>query len=196
FIDEDVKFASLASIVMVPGYKNKTVFYMYIGEGVGGAITVNGKVLRGASSFAGDIGQLLINENTNVEELISIEAFADEVLGNDHVKTKDDDLMNQLRAFQTNQPDEFNEIFEKHCLYIALALYNVCWFIDPHAIIIECEYAGLKSESFIGYLNNTLKKKLPDGHMILELFLSNSWIKNANIGAGITLRDRWLESVS
>jgi predicted NBD/HSP70 family sugar kinase len=196
FIDEDVKFAALSNIVLVPEYKNKTAFYMYIGEGVGGAISVNGKALRGASSFAGDIGQLLINENTNFEERISMEAFANEVLGNSSTKGNDEDLMDQLRVFHSNQPNKFNELFERQCGYIALALYNVIWFIDPHAIIIECEYAGLKSEGFIEYLNNMLLKMLPERHVIPELFLSNPSIKNANIGAGITLRNRWLTSIS
>ncbi|NLC44901.1 MAG: ROK family protein [Clostridiales bacterium] len=213
FIDEDVKFASLANIVMVPEYKSKTVFYMYIGEGVGGAISVNGKVLRGASSFAGDIGQLLINENTNFEERISMKAFSRKMLRNaiaienlDTIESVDtidnkapidnDDSMDLLRAFQANQPDKFNELFEKQCNCIALALYNVIWFIDPHAIIIECEYAELKSQDFIEHLNIKLSRMLPERHVIPELFLSNPSIKNANIGAGITLRNRWLESIS
>lgn len=194
FIDEDVKFASLANIVMVPEYKHKTVFYMYIGEGVGGAISVNGIVLRGAFSFSGDIGQVLINEDTNFEERISIEAFAREIPGKAIDGGKD--IMGQLRVFQSNFPDRYNEHLQNTCGYIGLALYNVIWFIDPHAIIIECEYAGLSSEIFIKYLNEKLSKMLPERHVIPELLLSNPSIKNASTGAGITLRNRWLDSIS
>mgnify|MGYP000918752746 CR=1 FL=1 len=175
FIDEDVKFAALANIVMVPEYRNKTVFYIYIGEGVGGAISINGNVLRGAYSFAGDIGQVLADDNANFEERISLGAFEREVQGN---------------------PDKFNEEFEKFCKYVASALYNVIWFIDPHAIILECEYAGLNREGFLENLNTRLSQMLPEKHVVPELILSNRSIKDANIGAGITLRNRWLESIS
>lgn len=199
FIDEDVKFAALANMTRIPGYKSKTIYYIYIGEGVGGAISVNGNVLRGASSFAGDIGQVLVNENTNFEELISTVAFTNELLDNkdyNEYGEDDSDFMQRLISFQTHNPDKFNNQLEKYCRTIASALYNVVWFIDPHAVIIECEYASLNSEAFIGYLKTMLSQMLPARHTIPDILLSNQSVKDAYTGAGLALRDRWLESIS
>ena len=199
FIDEDVKFAALANMMRVPEYRNKTIYYAYIGEGVGGAISVNGNILRGASSFAGDMGQVLVNENTNFEELLSAVAFANEMLGSDNTIGyigDDVDFMEMLKVFQADHPDKFNKQFEKYCKFIALALYNVIWFIDPHAMIIECEYAGLNGEGFLECLNTMLSQMLPIRHTIPDILLSNQSIKDANIGAGIKLRNKWLESIS
>jgi predicted NBD/HSP70 family sugar kinase len=199
FIDEDVKFAALANMTRVASYKNKTIYYMYIGEGVGGAIAVNGNVLRGASSFAGDIGQVLANENANFEELLSTIAFINEMPADgSFVDCNEDDtnFMEKLRLFKANHPEKFNGQLEKYCRLIAVALYNVLWFIDPHAVIIECEYASLNGKDFIEQLKAMLSKMLPVRHPIPDILLSNQSIKDAYMGAGLKLRDRWLESIS
>ena len=48
YIDEDVKYAARANLSMVENAMEKTLAYVYIGEGVGGAFLVNGRILMGA----------------------------------------------------------------------------------------------------------------------------------------------------
>ncbi|HOJ09959.1 MAG TPA: ROK family protein [Clostridiales bacterium] len=199
FIDEDVKFAAQANITTIPDYTGKIIYYAYIGEGVGGAISVNGSILRGLFSFAGDIGQVLADENTCFEELISLKAFAREVAGNDNITGSDEDIMKMLEDYQadTDNFHDFRRRLMDFCKRISSALYNVIWFIDPHAIIIECRYAGLDHDFFIEGIKTMLTQMLlPIRQDIPEIFLSNHIVKNAHVGAGILLRNRWLKSIS
>lgn len=222
FIDEDVKFAAQANITEIPDYTQKIIYYMYIGEGVGGAISVNGVIVRGLFSFAGDIGQVLADENSCFEELISLKAFAREVTGNDITdgditdnsitgdgiiggditgnditRRDDEDIMKILKDYQVKNIHKFRQYLNKFCKKISLALYNVVWFIDPHTIIIECRYAGLDHDFFLESIKETLTQKLlPVRRDIPKILLSNHIVKNAHVGAGIILRNRWLKSIS
>jgi len=197
FIDEDVKFAAQANIVEIPDCVQKIIYYAYIGEGVGGAISVNGAIMRGLFSFAGDIGQVLVNEDTCFEELISLKAFAAEVTGKNNIIGSDEDIMKMLEVYKTSNFHEFRQCLMKFCKRISSALYNVIWFIDPHAVIIECRYAGLDHDFFLDSIKTTLTQKLlPVRQDIPEILLSNHIVKNAHVGAGIMLRNRWLKSIS
>lgn len=197
FIDEDVKFAAQANIMEIPEYMRKIIYYVYIGEGVGGAISVNGSIVRGAYSFTGDLGQVLANENTSYEELISTRAFAKEVFGNDNIVGNDEGIIKMLEEYKAENNDKIKEHLAKICRHIALALYNVIWFIDPHVIIIECGYAGLGGDDFLENIKSMLSKMLlPVRQSTPEILLSNDSTKNAYIGASIILRNKWLESIS
>jgi glucokinase len=196
FIDEDVKFAAQANIIEIPDYTQKIIYYMYIGEGVGGAISVNGVIVRGLFSFAGDIGQVLADEDTCFEELISLKAFAREVTGND-ITGSDEDIMSVLKDYQIKNTHVFSQYLNKFCRMISTALYNVIWFIDPHTIIIECRYAELDNDFFLENIRETLTQKLlPIRRDIPKILLSNHIVKNAHVGSGIILRNRWLKSIS
>ncbi len=177
FIDEDVKFAALANLALVPEYKDKTVFYIYIGAGVGGAITLGGQVVRGADSFAGDIGQVLYDQKTSFEEMISAEVFSRELA--------------QLPAGK----DSYSRLLAQYSTYIAQALYNVVWLIDPHAIIIECAYASQAKAEFLTSLQDSLSRRLPRQHQLPKLLLSDRPVKDAFVGAALVLRDRWLDKI-
>jgi glucokinase len=196
FIDEDVKFAAQANIIEIPDYTQKIIYYMYIGEGVGGAISVNGVIVRGLFSFAGDIGQVLADEDTCFEELISLKAFARDVTGND-ITGSDEDIMSVLKDYQIKNTHVFSQYLNKFCRMISTALYNVIWFIDPHTIIIECRYAELDNDFFLENIRETLTQKLlPIRRDIPKILLSNHIVKNAHVGSGIILRNRWLKSIS
>lgn len=197
FIDEDVKFASQSNILSVSDNMHKTIYYMYIGEGVGGVTSVDGSLLRGQFSFAGDIGQVLISDNMCFEDLISLKAFAKNIVKNVGIFGSDEDIIKMLEDYQSKNIDDFRKQLSKICIHIAQALYNVVWFIDPHAIVIECGYAGLDANFFVESIETELLKMLlPVRANIPQILLSNDSIKNAHKGAGIVARSRWLKSVS
>ena len=196
YIDEDVKFATIANAMRIPDYKTKIVYYIYIGEGVGGAVSINGNVLRGAYSFAGDIGQVLADDHNNFEQLISIRALAKSVLGKEHIDGDEEDIIRMLEGFLLENSVVLMKNFSAIYELIGRVLVNIIWVIDPHAIIIECRYAALDKE-FITKLQNILYQMLSSvRHNIPDMMLSNASIKNAHIGAGIILRGRWLDSIA
>ncbi len=70
-IDHDVFLAAHAEIRYVSGYRDKNIFYMFLGEGVGGALSTDGELYRGSREDAGDIGRMFISENETLEDLVS-----------------------------------------------------------------------------------------------------------------------------
>ena len=74
-MDEDVKFAVRAFDALTQQNTCELLYYLYIGEGVGGAAVHNGNLLRGLNATAGDAGQLL-GPHGIYENDLSQQAFA------------------------------------------------------------------------------------------------------------------------
>ncbi|NLG24426.1 MAG: ROK family protein, partial [Clostridiales bacterium] len=76
YVDEDVKLAARASLSRLRGDPPEVMFYLYIGEGVSGAIVYEGRVVRGLSAMAGEAGQIASSDGRTYEERLSKRAFA------------------------------------------------------------------------------------------------------------------------
>ena len=62
YVDEDVKFAVRSFSDLIVSKQCEVLYYLYIGEGVGGAAVHGGNMLRGLNAAAGDAGHLLSSE--------------------------------------------------------------------------------------------------------------------------------------
>ena len=80
FIDENVKLSIYAHMQTIPQYEDKQLLYLHIGDGVGGGIAFNGQIIRGAGKFAGDMGQLILNDKGKTLEQIIKSPESDEEL--------------------------------------------------------------------------------------------------------------------
>jgi len=69
-IDENVKLSIFAHMLTIPDYDKKELVYLHIGDGVGGGIALNGRIVRGAGQFAGDMGQLILTGSGRTLEQI------------------------------------------------------------------------------------------------------------------------------
>lgn len=194
FIDEDVKLAARYNAEMIPGFANKVVFYAYVGVGIGGSIIVNGNILRGGFSFAGDFGQFRVHSGQTLEELISVQAFAKRLLWD---KYRDDNNLPFKKLAELCQLDEKARLEIALVIqYLAEALYNVSWLIDPDTIIIETDYSYI-DQGFIENLNQCFKSMFETGRygLVPEIVSSTHSIRDAYKGAGLILRERWLSSL-
>ena len=59
-MDNDANAGALGEAVFGAGRGCDPLFYMTLSTGIGGGVVVNGRVLRGADSYAGEIGHLTI----------------------------------------------------------------------------------------------------------------------------------------
>ncbi len=74
-IMQDVRAAAIANSISL---HTDSLFYLYLGEGVGGCHIQEGRILTGRFSMAGEIGQCLIEHNGSLcrlEDIISVSAF-------------------------------------------------------------------------------------------------------------------------
>ncbi len=76
-IEENVKLGAMAHIRKTEKYRSKIIFYLHIGEGVSGAISIDGRLVRGMDGFSGQLGQMIFGglpENMNIEDYIKSDA--------------------------------------------------------------------------------------------------------------------------
>ncbi len=60
-IENDANAAAYGEYVVGAGRGSRDMFYVTIGEGIGGALILDGKLWTGASGFAGEVGHITIN---------------------------------------------------------------------------------------------------------------------------------------
>ncbi|MCR4428369.1 MAG: ROK family protein [Caldiserica bacterium] len=60
-VDNDVKTAALAELVLGKGKDFQPFFFITLGTGIGGALVYDGKIYRGASNTAGEIGHTVFD---------------------------------------------------------------------------------------------------------------------------------------
>ena len=71
-LENDANAAAFGEFSVGAGRGSKDLFYVTLGDGVGGAIILNGKIWRGASGFAGEFGYVSINSaGMRLEEVAS-----------------------------------------------------------------------------------------------------------------------------
>jgi glucokinase len=74
FIENDANAAAYGEFRLGAGRGSRDMFYITLGDGVGGAFIFNGEIWRGAAGFAGELGYVAINsEGTRLEEVASTE---------------------------------------------------------------------------------------------------------------------------
>ncbi|MEP7212487.1 MAG: ROK family protein [Acidobacteriota bacterium] len=71
-IENDANAAAYGEFRKGAGRGSKNLFYVTLGQGIGGAFILNGEIWRGASGFAGEFGYLTVNsEGLRLEDVAS-----------------------------------------------------------------------------------------------------------------------------
>lgn len=71
-LENDANAAALAEFVLGAGKGTSSMFYATIGEGVGGAFILDGRLWHGAAGYAGEFGYIAIDsEGTRLEDVAS-----------------------------------------------------------------------------------------------------------------------------
>ena len=71
-LENDANAAAFGEFSVGAGRGSVDMFYATLGEGVGGAFILDGKIWRGAGGFAGEFGHMPINsEGTRLEQMVS-----------------------------------------------------------------------------------------------------------------------------
>ena len=146
YVDEDVKFAVRAFSSLIAQEHCELLYYLFIGEGVGGAAVHSGNLLRGLNATAGDAGQLLAPGGETYENLLSLPVFAQKlgITGDDA-----DVISAQLQVCAQQTPARYLDALHEAAQTTANMLSGVLWLLDPSHIIIDCRYAAPFEQEFI-----------------------------------------------
>ena len=193
YVDEDVKFAVRAFAPLSMQDSCELLYYLFIGEGVGGAAVHNGNMLRGLNATAGDAGQLTTSGGVTYESLLSLSAFA-RTLGCSAQDNRQ--LMQQLQEIAVTQPEAYLAALRQAAATVSDMLYGVLWVLDPIHIIIDCRYALSFREEFIGFIADSMALRLAaSGRKAPYMSATPQGMSSVIRGAVQVLQREWIERI-
>ncbi len=188
YVDEDVKFAVRAfSDMMV---HSEVLYYLYIGEGVGGAAVHGGNMLRGLNATAGDAGHLRDAQGETYESRLCTAAFA-ALMG-----LEDSASAAQLARAADDHPQRYHQALAQMAQIAAEMLHGVLWMLDPTHVMIDCPYAKPGMPSFIEALTRSLAQRFEgESRTLPEIAAAEQCISSVLRGAVHVLQREWLERI-
>jgi len=184
YVDEDVKFAVRAFTPLIETDSCEMLYYLFIGEGVGGAAVHSLNMMRGLNATAGDPGQLLSPEGGTFESRLSLSAFAAQLQCN----------VDDLPRLAQENPQLYLTALEKSADEAAAMLECVLWVLDPCRIVIDCRYAAHLEEPFVSRIRYTLSRRFAaSGRRLPQFFAAPKGMSSILRGAVQVLQREWVE---
>lgn len=194
YVDEDVKFAVRAFSDLTVSAQCEVLFYLYIGEGVGGAVVHEGNMLRGLNATAGDAGHLLDGFRSTFESRLSTEAFA-RTLGID-APAAAEKLQDTLMRLAQEQPERYDQALDAMAAVTAEMFHGVLWMLDPTHVIIDCVYARPREKVFVQAVESHLQQRFAGEKRLLpQISHSATGVSSVLRGAVCVLQREWLDRI-
>ena len=192
YVDEDVKFAVRAFTDLTVLPECEVLYYLYIGEGVGGSAVHGGNMLRGLNATAGDAGHLLGKGGATFESRLSTGAFT-HLLGLED-SLSPENLHSTLLRLSEEDPARYDAALDEMAAITAKMLHAVLWMLDPTHIIIDCVYARPRESAFIAAVEKHLQQHF-DGEtrLLPQLIPCKPGVSSVLRGAVSVLQRAWLE---
>ena len=192
YIDEDVKYAARANLSMVENAVEKTLAYIYIGEGVGGAFLVNGRILMGAHSMAGEISRMIISGDGRRADSLSRKAFLQK-LG---IKSQSD-WLGEVMKIKNEDESRISKALEEIAEDLTELCYGLSWLVDPHEIILECDYVRMLDDTFVARVQKMLDERINgESPHAPTITMTYQGLRYAHRGAAMVLTEKWLENLA
>jgi len=139
FVENDANLSLMAEQFFSQDVKrSKVAFFLYFGEGIGGAISVDGSIVRGKNSAAGEIGHVTFNGDKNeIESFLSVSRLIDKVqkwVGNND-SPLEEKFQRLKRLWFIGQRD-VKKILEDYLHHVAVVLRDLVYFLNPDVIIL------------------------------------------------------------
>jgi len=204
-VDNDVRCAALGELNYGAGVGCENLICITVGTGIGSGIIINGKLVRGASNAAGELGHIKLQINDGpmcgCGDTGCLEAFASGpaivALAEEYIKggksTKYRELASNemtpyIVAEAAKQGDVVaKRIFTKMGEYIGLGLASVVNLLNPEKIIIGGGVADA-GEILLGPIKETiLKRAMPISGNAVEIVPAKLGNTAGVIGASLLI---------
>lgn len=154
-------------------FDNKSIFYVRVSEGVGGAFVLDDLVIAGQTWTAGEIGHISVDskadkcqcgQNGCIESLINVEEFRKQLA------RKNTLIVEKNGFYKDEENNEFIiETVSKFGYYLGKSLVSVIHLLNPKTVIIDTpynEFASFKDEC-LNYLEMHCLSRVYKGTTIL-----------------------------
>ncbi len=145
-VDNDVNFAALSERRWGCAQGIATLAYLFVGRGIGAGLIVNGRLFRGSTDAAGEVGQMVIDRPNLyqrfapegcLESLAGIDRLADVAQSLGLTPPTAETLCEHAFAGDARALDAIQQIDE----YLAAAIINMAAVLDPDMIVLGGELA-------------------------------------------------------
>lgn len=157
-VENDVKAAAMGEMAYGAGKDYKSAFVLTVGTGIGGALILDGKIHRGASGHAGEIGYMPF-ETDKFERLGSTSALVRKA----SEKYPDKDFSNGKKIFEAiDRGDEDAKfLVEEMTDILARGISHIMLIVNPELILIGGGVSEQK-EKFLDPIRDKVKSYIPD----------------------------------
>lgn len=196
-VEQDIRLMIMQDTQYMEHLFKQNIFYIYVGEGTGGAILIDGNIYCGANDLAGEVGQMLVNEHKSLHNLISWEKFI--AIAKKHYNELNDKNLSDINEYLKSKYDQADafimEEVNKVAEVFSQAIMNIVCIIDPHIIIISGNY-NIFGNKFVELLREySARFIIPEVLADLKIQLSESGSEGAVLGLGYLLREKWIDNL-
>lgn len=170
-VENDVNSAALGEFWKGAGEEFSSGFCLTVGTGLGGALIIDNKLIRGASDSAGEIGYMKIL-GKDIQSVASTKALVKAV-----AERKGKENINGRIIFDLAKEGDKDSIEEIDNLVksISQAIENIVYIVNPEVIILG---GGIMEQE--EYLKPLFEKEIK--RILPEKFISNTKIRFAKLG--------------
>ena len=134
--ENDVNCAALAQLRYRPGFTADDVVHLQLGTGVGAAVVVGGRILRGARGRAGELRDLPTASGATVEQALGLRALLRPDVG--PLPARLDRL---LAAADAGDP-AVEEVLRRHAAAVAGVVAQLTAVVDPQLVVLSGTLGG------------------------------------------------------
>ena len=169
FIDKDANVAGLAEALVGSGRLKKSVFYITISTGIGGAFIYDGKLISGNRGHAGEIGNIIVKSNGEKINHLNPGAVENEASGTAIVRKArkvfgEDQIKHAGNLFElaANGNEDAKAIREDFIDCVSSMMADIAHVVDPHCFVIGGGVMKSK-EYFLEDLEKAFNSKIHEG---------------------------------
>ncbi|HEY0791739.1 MAG TPA: ROK family protein [Chthoniobacterales bacterium] len=148
-LENDAKAMAYAEWKFGAGHQLPNVVCVTLGTGIGGALILNGRLYRGATKVAGEIGQTSIDYQ-GVDFVYGNKGALEAYVGHWHISERAKEIylqVGKILSSEAAEPERLavaaaggdalaKELWEDIGLKLGVGLTNVIWLVNPDRIVI------------------------------------------------------------
>ena len=171
FVENDVNAAALGEMWKGAAKGSDSFVCIALGTGVGGAIVIDGKVVKGISGAAGEVGHIIVNEKGEqcgcgtigcYERYASTSAFIRSYINScrgQRLIIDEDEIDGETIMKLVNGGDKLaTEVYNQFLDHVVTGIVSLTHLLDPGLIVVGGGISA-QGEVFFKELNNRFKKR-------------------------------------
>ncbi|MBD7914697.1 ROK family protein [Clostridium sp. Sa3CUN1] len=163
-VNNDANVAGLAEAMIGSAKGAESVFYITVSTGVGGALIINNQIINGANSFAGEICNLIINEDKYSHSGLVKGGLEGQCSGPNISRIVSKKLGRKVDTpevfdlYKKNN-NEVSKIIDELCENLSKGISNIISVVDPEVIVLGGSVI-LYNTSIVEIIKERVKEKV------------------------------------